>query len=104
MSANTKELIEEEVKSFIQQGYDTAFKILTKKKKEWDRLAVGLLEYETLTGEEIKKVMNGIRHFLMMKTKTMEVHQHLPLPLFQKQSPNPNLVGLWSQSLAKQSI
>ena len=59
VSANTKELIEEEVKSFIQQGYDTAFKILTKKKKEWDRLAVGLLEYETLTGEEIKKVMKG---------------------------------------------
>ena len=59
VSANTKELIEVEVKSFIQQGYDTAFKILTKKKKEWDRLAVGLLEYETLTGEEIKKVMNG---------------------------------------------
>ena len=59
VSANTKELIEEEVKSFIQQGYDTAFKILTKKKKEWERLAAGLLEYETLTGEEIKKVMNG---------------------------------------------
>jgi cell division protease FtsH len=59
VSANTKELIEEEVKNFIQHGYDTAFKILTKKKKEWDRLAVGLLEYETLTGEEIKKVMNG---------------------------------------------
>ena len=31
VSANTKELIEEEVKNFIQQGYDTAFKILTKK-------------------------------------------------------------------------
>ena len=59
VSANTKELIEDEVKKFIQQGYDTAFKILTKKKKEWERLAVGLLEYETLTGEEIKKVMNG---------------------------------------------
>ena len=59
VSANTKELIEDEVKKFIQQGYDTAFKILTKKKKEWERLATGLLEYETLTGEEIKKVMNG---------------------------------------------
>ena len=59
VSANTKELIEGEVKKFIQQGYDTAFKILTKKKKEWERLAAGLLEYETLTGEEIKKVMNG---------------------------------------------
>ncbi len=59
VSANTKELIEEEVKNFIQKGYDTAFKILTKKKKEWERLAAGLLEYETLTGEEIKKVMKG---------------------------------------------
>ena len=59
VSANTKELIEEEVKSFIQQGYDTAFKILTKKKKEWERLAAGLLEYETLTGDEIKRVMKG---------------------------------------------
>ncbi len=59
VSANTKELIEEEVKNFIQQGYDTAFKILTKKKKEWERLAAGLLEYETLTGEEIKRVMKG---------------------------------------------
>ena len=59
VSANTKELIEEEVKNFIQQGYDKAFKILTKKKKEWERLAAGLLEYETLTGDEIKRVMKG---------------------------------------------
>ncbi len=59
VSANTKELIEGEVKNFIQQGYDTAFKILTKKKKEWERLAAGLLEYETLTGDEIKRVMKG---------------------------------------------
>ncbi len=59
VSASTKELIEEEVKSFIQDGYDTAFKILTKKKKEWERLAEGLLEYETLTGEEIARVMKG---------------------------------------------
>lgn len=59
VSANTKELIEEEVKNFIQQGYDTAFKILKKKKKEWERLAAGLLEYETLTGDEIKRVMKG---------------------------------------------
>ncbi|MEE2944171.1 MAG: ATP-dependent zinc metalloprotease FtsH [Pseudomonadota bacterium] len=59
VSANTKELIEEEVKRFIQEGYDTAFDLLTKHKDEWERLAQGLLEYETLTGEEIKRVMNG---------------------------------------------
>jgi cell division protease FtsH len=59
VSAATKELIESEVKRFIDEGYDTAFKILSKKKKEFERLAQGLLEYETLTGEEIERVMRG---------------------------------------------
>ena len=59
VSAHTKELIEEEVKRLIQQGYELAYKILTDKNEEWERLAQGLLEYETLTGDEIKRVMNG---------------------------------------------
>ena len=59
VSAHTKELIEEEVKRFIQDGYQTAHRILTERKDEWERLAQGLLEYETLTGEEIKRVMRG---------------------------------------------
>lgn len=59
VSANTKELIETEVKRFIQEGYEKAVEILTKHKDEWERLAQGLLEYETLTGDEIKRVMNG---------------------------------------------
>ena len=29
------------------------------KKEEWERLAQGLLEYETLTGEEINRVIRG---------------------------------------------
>ncbi|MDC0657495.1 ATP-dependent zinc metalloprotease FtsH [Leisingera sp. SS27] len=59
VSAHTKELIEEEVKRFIQQGYEQALEILKDKNEEWERLAQGLLEYETLTGDEIKRVMNG---------------------------------------------
>ncbi len=59
VSANTKELIEDEVKRFIAEAYDKAFEILTDKTEEWDRLAQGLLEYETLTGDEIKRVMKG---------------------------------------------
>jgi cell division protease FtsH len=59
VSAHTKELIEEEVKRFIQNGYDRALQILTDKNEEWERLAKGLLEYETLTGDEIKRVMKG---------------------------------------------
>ncbi|QBF32970.1 ATP-dependent zinc metalloprotease FtsH [Thalassococcus sp. S3] len=59
VSAHTKELIEEEVKTFISNAYEQAVEILTEKKEEWERLAQGLLEYETLTGEEIKRVMRG---------------------------------------------
>lgn len=59
VSAHTKELIEEEVKRLIQDGYDTAHKLLSDYNEEWERLAQGLLEYETLTGDEIKRVMDG---------------------------------------------
>ncbi|WP_415921235.1 ATP-dependent zinc metalloprotease FtsH [Tateyamaria sp. SN6-1] len=59
VSANTKELIEEEVKRFIDEGYDTAYQIISQNEEEFERLAQGLLEYETLTGEEIKRVMRG---------------------------------------------
>jgi len=59
VSAHTKETIEEEVREFIQAGYERAAQILTDQQEQWERLAQGLLEYETLTGEEIKRVMRG---------------------------------------------
>ena len=59
VSANTKELIEEEVREFIQRGSDLAMKIIKEKEVEFERLAQGLLEYETLTGAEIERVMRG---------------------------------------------
>ena len=59
VSAHTKETIEDEVRRFIQDAYDRAFKILTDRKDDWERLAQGLLEYETLTGEEIERVIKG---------------------------------------------
>ncbi|MFO1174249.1 MAG: ATP-dependent zinc metalloprotease FtsH [Paracoccaceae bacterium] len=59
VSAKTKELIEVEVKRLIEEGYDVARKILLDKKDEFERLAQGLLEYETLTGDDIRKVVAG---------------------------------------------
>ncbi|GIR39218.1 MAG: ATP-dependent zinc metalloprotease FtsH [Rhodobacterales bacterium] len=55
----TQEKIDSEIRRIVDEGYDTAKKILTKNRKKLDNLALGLLEYETLTGEEITKVMNG---------------------------------------------
>jgi cell division protease FtsH len=59
VSAETKRLIEQEVKRLIDEGYQTAKRILTEQSEEWERLAKGLLEYETLTGDEIRKVVAG---------------------------------------------
>jgi cell division protease FtsH len=59
ISAHTKELIEDEVRRLIDEAYQNARAILEERQEEWERLAQGLLEYETLTGEEIKRVMRG---------------------------------------------
>ncbi|KRP20701.1 MAG: hypothetical protein ABR97_12090 [Rhodobacter sp. BACL10 MAG-120419-bin15] len=48
-----------EVKTLIDEGYETARRVLTDNPVEFERLAQGLLEYETLTGDEIKKVVAG---------------------------------------------
>ena len=59
ISTETQRIIEEEVRQIIDTGYETAKRILTEHNEEWERLAQGLLEYETLTGDEITKVING---------------------------------------------
>ncbi|MDF1726625.1 MAG: ATP-dependent zinc metalloprotease FtsH [Sulfitobacter sp.] len=60
VSAATKELIEQEVKRIIDEGYERAHSLIVENQEEFERLAQGLLEYETLTGEEIKRVMEGL--------------------------------------------
>ncbi|MEM9872925.1 MAG: ATP-dependent zinc metalloprotease FtsH, partial [Pseudomonadota bacterium] len=45
VSANTKELVEQEVQRFIQDGYELASKIIQENEEEFERLAQGLLEY-----------------------------------------------------------
>ncbi|MEL6549316.1 MAG: ATP-dependent zinc metalloprotease FtsH [Pseudomonadota bacterium] len=58
-SQATQQVIDQKVKELIDEGYETAKRILTEHQDEWENLAQGLLEYETLTGPEIRKVMNG---------------------------------------------
>ncbi|MEO0487362.1 MAG: ATP-dependent zinc metalloprotease FtsH [Pseudomonadota bacterium] len=58
-SQETQKIIDQKVKELIDTGYETAKRILTEHNEEWENLAQGLLEYETLTGPEIRKVMNG---------------------------------------------
>ena len=59
ISGQTQKVIEEEVRRLIDEAYDTAKSILTEKNDEFERLAQGLIEYETLTHDEIAKVIAG---------------------------------------------
>ncbi|CAK7193300.1 ATP-dependent zinc metalloprotease FtsH [Commensalibacter sp. Nvir] len=51
--------IEDEVKRLINEAYEKASNLLSERREELERLAQGLLEYETLTGDEIQKVLRG---------------------------------------------
>ena len=60
ISAETAKVIDAEIKRLVQQGFDEAKNILTAKLEDLHILAKALLEYETLSGEEIIKVLQGI--------------------------------------------
>ncbi|MDZ4693273.1 ATP-dependent zinc metalloprotease FtsH [Terricaulis sp.] len=55
----TAQKIDAEVKRLVDLGYNEAKRILTDKAEEHKRLAEALLEYETLSGDEIAAVLRG---------------------------------------------
>ena len=62
ISPETAKLIESEIRRFVTEAHETALKILKKKKKDWTTLAEALLEYETLSGDEITVLLSdGIK-------------------------------------------
>jgi len=59
VSEETSRKIEEEVRKLIQTGMDDARRIMSEHRAEWEKIATGLLEYETLTGPEIAELLKG---------------------------------------------
>jgi len=59
VSEETARTIDAEVRSIIDSAYARATQILTDNKHELEALAQGLLEYETLSGDEIRTVLRG---------------------------------------------
>jgi cell division protease FtsH len=59
ISEETSRKIEEEVRKLIEQGKDDARRIMTEHRAEWEAVALGLLEYETLSGDEIAALIKG---------------------------------------------
>jgi cell division protease FtsH len=59
MSDETQKIVDEEVKRFVELGYSTAQKLIRENIEELHKIANGLLEYETLTGQEIRDILDG---------------------------------------------
>ncbi|NBC20126.1 MAG: ATP-dependent zinc metalloprotease FtsH [Alphaproteobacteria bacterium] len=59
ISEDTQKKIEEEVRKLVQAGMDEARRIMTECRDQWSSIAEGLLEYETLAGDEIDGLLRG---------------------------------------------
>jgi cell division protease FtsH len=61
VSEDTAQKIDLEVRRLVQGGLDEARRILTERIEDLHTLAKALLEYETLSGEEIQNVIKGVK-------------------------------------------
>jgi cell division protease FtsH len=58
-SEATVQKIDTEIRRFVEEGYNEATRILTEKRADLEALAKGLLEFETLSGDEIIDLLHG---------------------------------------------
>jgi cell division protease FtsH len=61
ISEETAKTIDEEVRRLVHEAHETATRILTERRADLDTLAHGLMEFETLTGDEIIGLLKGVR-------------------------------------------
>jgi len=71
LSPQTNETIDQEISRLLRESYNRAKKILTEKSKEHHLLAEALLEYETLSADEVRT---------LVQTGKFE-RPHLPTPI-----------------------
>ena len=95
LSPETAQLIDLEVRTLIESGEQTARRLLAENKDKWEAVAKALLEFETLTGDEIQAIMRGET---IVRNDTDEADNNGPtasLPTIGKkganaQNPSPN--------------
>jgi cell division protease FtsH len=59
ISEATAQTIDKEVRRLVETGLNDARRILTERREDLEALARGLLEYETLSGDEIRNLLDG---------------------------------------------
>jgi cell division protease FtsH len=59
MSDETQTIVDEEIHRLVDEAYEQARKIIDENIDDLHTVARGLLEYETLSGDEIKDLLKG---------------------------------------------
>ena len=90
VSDETAKTIDAEIKRLVHEGYDEAKRILTERIEDLHTLARTLLEFETLTGDEIIKVLQGIPPQRDTPEEPRPVGGSVAVPL--THSPRPSLI------------
>jgi ATP-dependent metalloprotease len=89
LSSETRAMVEGEVQKLMKASYEDVRKLLTDNRKELDRLAKALVEYETLDRSEVEKVIRGEQ--LANKPKLPKGPLVVPIP---EGTPVPGLSGV----------
>ncbi|KAJ6794620.1 Uncharacterized protein M6B38_229840 [Iris pallida] len=80
MSTETRQVIENEVRDFLERAYKNAKTILTTHNKELHALANALLEHETLTGAQIKNLLSQVSGQQQQQQVVITTAQTTPTP------------------------
>ena len=60
MSEDIHKIVDSEVRHIVDKAYKMAEKVMKDNEEDLHTIANGLLEYETLTGEEITNLLGGV--------------------------------------------
>lgn len=82
MSDDMAAKVDAEIRAIIDEAYERCRSILTENRDELERLAQALLEYETLSGEEIQAVVRGEK--ISREEPSAHVSARSTVPVFEQ--------------------
>jgi cell division protease FtsH len=93
VSEATAREIDNEIKAVIDHAYAEAKRILTERRADLEALAHGLLEYETLSGDEIQAVLRGEKIIRKVVDEPMADQRRASVPTASPRPDVPSGIG-----------
>jgi cell division protease FtsH len=100
LSDETQTIVDEEIHRLVDESYEGARKIISENIDDLHTIARGLLEYETLSGDEIKNLLNGkppVRDFTAEEPVRPGPQSSVPTAGRGKKPPEPEAGGMEPQ-------